>query len=283
MFSQSHTPRNPKVSTGTLDDGNGPSLVSDRFKARGYVAEKQQAFDNTEMPMNSSVNSNHSGQGSGRSARFRTQAMRTQIKAKSSTKKHGASASAYNQCMKPSTPMSAHRSANTFKYGYTVDTQHTSSVHADAEGYEDGGRLAIRGSSMHSFCRCDYGFVLCYNVGQPTLMYPDPSNLAPVFSWFKINKIPSQVVRQLMENYMNVVSGGLPRTFLLFASMPFTDNVDSLHFHGAEAMLSVRFCFSVVVLCNDFSHLTKGREKMCRFFCAFIFCSRDVSAWGRSG
>ncbi len=136
---------------------------------------------------------------------------------------------------------------------------------------------------MHSFCRCDYGFVLCYNVGKPTLMYPDPSNLAPVFSWFKINKIPSQVVRQLMENYMNVVSGGLPKTFLLFASMPFTDSVDSLHFHGAEAMLSVSFRFSVVVLCNDFSHLTKGREKMCRFFSPFIFSSRDVSGWGRSG
>jgi hypothetical protein len=123
--------------------------------------------------------------------------------------------------------------------GYSDASQRGAAGYHAAAGYADGGRVAIRGSSWHEFCRCEGGFLLCHNLGQPTLLFPDPAAMTPIFSWFKASKIPSEVVRRLMENYQSAVAGGLPRTFLLFSALPFTDKVNALHFHGAEALLSV--------------------------------------------
>ncbi len=104
----------------------------------------------------------------------------------------------------------------------------------------DSGRIAIRGSAAHDFCRCADGYVRCRYLGTPQMLFPDPDMMEPVFSWFRVTKIPSVVVRRMMENYQAAVSNGLPRTFLLFSSLPFTDRVDAVHYHGAEAQLSVR-------------------------------------------
>jgi hypothetical protein len=143
--------------------------------------------------------------------------------------------------------------ADTSQYSFSQEPQHaaygftpyTSGYFAKpAEGSGDGyesGRMALRGSSFHDFCRCESdGYVRCRYLGQPMMLFPDPARMTPVYSWFKATKIPSTVVRRMMENYQAAVSGGLPRSFLLFSALPFTDRVDAVHYHGAEAQLSVR-------------------------------------------
>ena len=126
--------------------------------------------------------------------------------------------------------------------GYTYGAPPSYSILQDgSQTGLDGGRIAIRPSSYHDFARCDSAHVLSQFLGGQDLgMFPTPSTTTPIFSWFKVEKVPHQIVRRMLENYQAAVSGGVPRTFLLFTSLPFTDRVDALHFHGAEAQLSSR-------------------------------------------
>lgn len=111
----------------------------------------------------------------------------------------------------------------------------------EEEPVNTGGRIAIRGSSYHDFARCESAHVLSTFLGDQDLgLFPTPTTTTPIFSWFKVDKVPTQIVRRMLENYQAAVSGGIPRTFLIFTSAPFTDRIDALHYHGAEAQLSSR-------------------------------------------
>lgn len=130
-----------------------------------------------------------------------------------------------------------------YSKGYSGSSaSYSSSSSSSSTSEYDSGRLAIRGSSFHDFCRCDptTGYVKCRHLGVETMMYPTPEVVGTAWSWFKVTKIPHTVVRRMLENYQAAVSNGLPRSFLLFSSLPFTDRIDAVHYHGAEAQLSVR-------------------------------------------
>jgi hypothetical protein len=139
----------------------------------------------------------------------------------------------------PSRIVTTGRTINSGPYGQ--QQQETIAIPSDYD-LDSINKMFIRGSANHGFCTCSQGKVQCPfngNVGG-TIIFPNLSNIDPIFSRFVFTKVPQPVGRRLLENYRSIIQHKSPNTFNLYSLFPFMDRVASLHFHGAESSLTAR-------------------------------------------
>jgi len=101
---------------------------------------------------------------------------------------------------------------------------------------EVANNVGFRPSPRHGHATCTWGPLM--STFTPFEFF-DTSALQPSQA-FHIDRIPAGAVRRMLDRYQAMISGRLPRTFIIFSSLPFVDRVEGIHFHGADAQLTAR-------------------------------------------
>ncbi len=107
-------------------------------------------------------------------------------------------------------------------------------------------KVSFRPSFFHDYARCVGPHLMATYMGvEQVSMSPKSAVMPP--SQFRIDIIPAEVARRLLDLYQSSLMGALPRPFFLMSMLPFVSRIDGVHFHGVEAAISVRYITTFAV------------------------------------